>query len=110
MGIAEEKVDGANLGLSLTSAYEILAQNRSHYVNSQSATQFRALDGWLAEHGWALCQLLVPEVEVLFGEWVAVRHSVAYTKLPGPFIAFDIYNKATRTFASAAERDRRMAG
>ena len=108
--VAEEKVDGANLGFSLTKDYEVLAQNRSHFVNSKTHTQFRALDSWVAEHSWALCQLLEPEVEVLFGEWVAIRHSVAYTKLPGLFIAFDIYNKRTKTFASAAERNRRLAG
>lgn len=32
-------------------------------------------------------------MEVLFGEWLWARHSVAYTKLPAYFVAFDIYNK-----------------
>jgi len=108
--IAEEKIDGANLGFSLTKDYEIRAQNRSHYVNATSHTQFRSLDSWLADHGWALCQLLEPEVEVLFGEWLAVRHTVGYTTLPGLFIAFDIYNKSTRAFASVDERNRRLSG
>jgi len=47
---------------------------------------------------------------VLFGEWCYLQHSVHYTRLPGPFIAFDIYNKRTRRFASAAERNRRLRG
>jgi atypical dual specificity phosphatase len=108
--VVEEKVDGANLGFSLSAEYQIGVQNRSHWVAAASHPQFSSLDGWLDEHGWALCQLLVPEVEVLFGEWVAARHSVAYTRLPGHFIAFDIYDKRTRRFVSAAERDRRLAG
>lgn len=108
--IAEEKVDGANLGLSLTKDYEVVCQNRSHYVNAESHTQFRTLAHWLDEHRWALCELLVPEVEVLFGEWVAALHSVRYTTLPGHFLAFDIYNKRTRSFASVDERDRRLRG
>ena len=107
---AEEKVDGANLGFSLTRDYEIIAQNRSHTVNPESHSQFRPLAAWLAEHGWALCQLLKPEAEVLFGEWLAARHTVGYTHLPGYFVAFDIYDKRTGTFCSASERDRRMAG
>jgi len=107
---AEEKVDGANLGFSLTRDYEIVAQNRSHTVNAESHTQFRPLASWQEEHGWALCQLLEPEVEVLFGEWLCARHTVQYTRLPGYFVAFDIYNKRMGTFCSAAERDRRMAG
>ena len=57
-----------------------------------------------------MCALLEPEVEVLFGEWCAAAHSRHYTKLPGYFIAFDIYNKRTGTFASADERARRLQG
>ena len=48
--------------------------------------------------------------QVLFGEWVAALHSVRYTTLPGYFLAFDIYNKRTRSFASVDERDRRLRG
>ena len=108
--VAEEKVDGANLGFSLTKDYEVRCQNRAHFVTSESQAQWRSLDAWLEEHSWALCQLLEPEIEVLFGEWCALRHSVPYSRLPGPFIAFDIYNKRTRTFASVAERNRRLRG
>lgn len=108
--VAEEKVDGANLGLSLTANYEVQAQNRSHWVCAASHSQFKSLDGWLEEHSWALCQLLVPEEEVLFGEWCYARHSVPYTHLPGYFIAFDIYNKRTGRFASVDERNRRLEG
>jgi len=108
--IAEEKVDGANLGLSLNANYEIQAQNRSHFVNFESHPQFRPLSGWIEEHSWALCQLLKPEDEVLFGEWCYAKHSVAYTTLPGYFVAFDIYNKRTGKFASVSERNRRLEG
>jgi len=48
-------------------------------------------------------------VEILFGEWTWQRHSVQYTCLPAYFIAFDIYNKREGRFASASERDRRLA-
>lgn len=41
--------------------YEPLYQNRSHYVSSGYATQWKALDSWWEEHGWAVCQLLEPE-------------------------------------------------
>lgn len=56
---------------------QVRAQNRSHYVTSQSHAQFKGLDRWVEEHSWALCQLLEPEVEVLFGEWCYARHTVA---------------------------------
>ena len=108
--VAEEKVDGANLGFSLTRDHTILCQNRSHYINPQSHTQFRPLAGWLEQHSWALCQLLEPEHEILFGEWLVARHSVAYTKLPAYFMAFDIFDKRTRSFVTVEERDRRLLG
>ncbi|CAE7596047.1 BHLH140 [Symbiodinium pilosum] len=108
--IVEEKIDGANLGISLTESYEPLFQNRAHYVSSSYATQWKALDTWWEEHGWAVCQLLEPEVEVLFGEWLWARHSVAYTKLPAYFVAFDIYNKRAGRFLSVRERNRRLEG
>mmetsp|Transcript_36058 Transcript_36058/g.79268 ORF Transcript_36058/g.79268 Transcript_36058/m.79268 type:complete len:427 (-) Transcript_36058:118-1398(-) len=104
----EEKVDGANLGLSLTKNYEVRAQNRSHFVTSQTHSQFRQLDTWIDDNSWALCQLLKPEEEVLFGEWCYAQHTVAYSHLPGLFLAFDIYNKRTRRFCSVDERDRRL--
>ena len=107
---ADEKVDGANLGISITASYEIVCQNRGHYVTANTHAQWKPLGSWLDEHSWALCQLLTPEAEVLFGEWCVAKHSRAYDTLPGWFIAFDIYDKRTGKFASAAERNRRLAG
>ena len=103
-----EDSDFANL--SVQESYEPLYQNRSHYVSSGYATQWKALDAWWAEHGWAVCQLLEPEVEVLFGEWLWARHSVSYNKLPAYFVAFDIYNKRQGRFVSVRERNRRLEG
>jgi atypical dual specificity phosphatase len=108
--IAEEKIDGANVGISLTENYEPRYQNRSHYVSSGYATQWKALDSWWNDNGWAICQLLEPEVEILFGEWVWARHSVHYNKLPAYFVAFDIYNKKEGRFVSARVRDQRLDG
>ena len=49
-------------------------------------------------------------MQVLFGEWCYARHTVAYSRLPALFIAFDIYNKRTGSFSSVAERERRLDG
>jgi atypical dual specificity phosphatase len=37
----EEKIDGANIGFSLSDDQQILIQNRGHYVNSETAAQVR---------------------------------------------------------------------
>ena len=85
--VAEEKVDGANLGISLTKDYEIRIQNRAHYVNTETHTQFRSLDAWVSDNAWAICQLLKPEDEILFGEWLYARHTVPYDRLPSYFLS-----------------------
>ena len=107
----EEKVDGANLGISLDSNMQFLVQNRSHYVNSKTHRQFGSLDSWLAEHSADLFQVLgEPGSHVLFGEWLYAKHSIHYTRLPGYFIAFDIYDLKEGKFLSWRERNRRLEG
>lgn len=102
--VIEEKIDGANLGISITEDYEIRFQNRSHYVTSESATQWKTLDQWKRQHQEALYSLLTPNL-VLFGEWCYSKHSIHYTRLPDYFLAFDIYDKEKKKFLSVEKRD-----
>lgn len=106
----EEKVDGANLGISLGEDMRLRAQNRSHYVDSSTHRQFSTLDAWLEEHAGALYPVLASGESVLFGEWLYAKHSVHYTRLPGYFLAFDIYERAEGKFLSRRERNRRLEG
>ena len=123
----EEKIDGSNLGLSLEpiddgttsngngssgnspTTRRILAQNRSHYVTSQSHGQFKALDTWINEHYDALYRILSPNY-ILFGEWLYAKHSIHYDRLPGYFVAFDVYDRTREAYLSVAERNRRLKG
>ena len=108
----EEKVDGANLGISLGEDMQFLVQNRSHFVNSKTHRQFAPLDSWLSEHSPGLFQALgdVPGNYVLFGEWLYAKHSIHYTRLPGYFMAFDIFDCKAGKFFSWRERNRRLEG
>lgn len=109
----EEKVDGANLGISVNpDTFEFKVQNRSHYVNSKTHRQFSTLDSWLSEHSEGLFKVLgsEPGRYVLFGEWVYATHSIAYTRLPDYFLAFDIYDCKGGKFLSWRERNRRLEG
>lgn len=54
----EEKIDGANLGVSLAADYTPRFQNRSHFVCSESSTQWKGLDRWWSEHSSTLCQVV----------------------------------------------------
>ena len=104
----EEKVDGANLGISLGEDLQIRVQNRSHFVNSQTHRQFSTLDSWLSEHSGEIYELLDSGNNILFGEWLYAKHSIHYTKLPGYFMAFDLYSLKEGKFYSWRERNRRL--
>lgn len=103
--IVEEKVDGANLGLSVDESGELRAQNRGSYISRNSAApQFRTLFPWLAAHEISLINALSPNL-ILFGEWCYAVHSVRYSKLKDWFLAFDVYDRCRTEFWSASRRD-----
>ena len=99
-----EKIDGANMGLSLSSSRDrIVVQNRSHYVNARTHEQFKKLDTWLARHDVDLRQILdrdpyFAERYILFGEWVYATHAISYCDLPDWFMAYDLYDRSRNSF------------
>jgi len=96
----EEKVDGANLGISIDRDYNIIFQNRSHYVTYTTSTQFKGLKIWQDTYGGDLFSILKPNRHILYGEWCYAKHSIHYTRLPGYFLAFDIFDKFENRFLS----------
>ena len=104
----EEKVDGANLGISVGEEMQLQVQNRSHFVNSHTHRQFSCLDSWIEENSASLYELLESRKLILFGEWLYAKHSIHYTRLPGYFMAFDLYDKTAGKFFSWRERNQRL--
>lgn len=96
----EEKIDGANVGISLDSQHRFRLQARSKMITWNSDPQFAGLEQWLDQHRSTLCELLERNNDILFGEWCAYVHTVKYTGLPGYFLAFDIYDKRKDAFLS----------
>lgn len=104
----EEKVDGANIGFSLGSEGSLRIQQRGDYLQAPYQGQFSGLQTWLALHGPDLEAFLEePEHQglILFGEWCAARHSVAYTHLPDPFLLFDVADPERQRFWSRNRRN-----
>jgi ATP-dependent RNA circularization protein (DNA/RNA ligase family) len=104
----EEKVDGANIGFSLGSEGSLRIQQRGDYLQHPYKGQFSGLTTWLALHRPDLEAFLQePEHQglILFGEWCAARHSVAYTHLPDPFLLFDVADPEKHRFWSRNRRD-----
>lgn len=103
--VIEEKVDGANLGISFDPlTQDFLVQNRSHYISSGEHVQFSRISEWIEQNRAGLAQVLCTGTKkgalVLYGEWLAARHSVPYHKLPGLFVAYDIFDKDESKFYS----------
>ncbi|CAM9835639.1 unnamed protein product [Discosporangium mesarthrocarpum] len=99
--VVQEKLDGANLGIWLDGKCQVMCQNRAHLISSKSAGQFKSLGVWIERHRRELCNILQPRRHVLFGEWLYARHSVEYTKLPGYFLAVDLYDRHAGRFVSS---------
>lgn len=102
--VVEEKLDGANVGLSLAPDGSLRAQNRGQYLAEPHAGQFARLPSWLAQHGEGLRAVLKPNL-ILFGEWCAARHSLGYATLPDWFLLFDVYDRSADRFWSSARRN-----
>lgn len=102
--IVEEKLDGANMGIFIHSEeMKLMVQNRSHFISGEYHAQFAPLPKWLRDHSADLWAILTPGRHVLYGEWLYATHSVKYQRLPSWFVAYDMYDRFTKSFLS---RDR----
>jgi ATP-dependent RNA circularization protein (DNA/RNA ligase family) len=102
--IVEEKIDGANLGISLDQQGQLQPQNRGQYLIQPYRGQFSRLESWLSSRKHSLEEQLGKHL-ILFGEWCAARHSLDYSKLPDWFIVFDVYDRMEQRFWSTQRRD-----
>ena len=101
--VVEEKLDGANMGISFSPEGDIRVQNRGQYLQLPMRGQFEKLHGWLRPQVDPLFDALGEEL-ILFGEWCAARHSIDYERLPDWFLVFDVYDKEKQQFWSTARR------
>ncbi len=108
--VVEEKLDGANVGISFTSGGELLLQSRGHYlVGGGRERQFAPFKLWACSHESRLLTLLEDRY-VMYGEWLFAKHSVSYDRLPHWFCEFDIYDRVEQIFLSTPRRHKMLAG
>ncbi|KAA8981905.1 RNA ligase family protein [Halospina sp. K52047b] len=100
----EEKLDGANVGLSWGEEGQLRAQNRGGFLEPPYRDQFSRLNEWTMRH-WAIFQHHLPTNLILFGEWCAARHSLDYTALPDWFLVFDVFDRDVWQFWNSERRD-----
>lgn len=102
--VVEEKLDGANLGVSLGAGGDLKFQNRGQYLEEPYSGQFARLQDWLSNHADKLWDCLTTDT-ILFGEWCAARHSLDYVALPDWFLLFDVYDRTAGSFWSVERRN-----
>ncbi|CUJ91456.1 RNA ligase family protein [Achromobacter xylosoxidans] len=108
--VVEEKLDGANTGISFSPAGDLLLQSRGHYlVGGGRERQFNFIKAWAQAHaGWLLQRL--EDRYVMYGETMSKKHSVFYDALPHHFFEFDVLDRRTGQFLSTAARRELLAG
>lgn len=106
--VVEEKVDGAQAGISFEDG-KLMLQSRGHHLRGgPRERQFDLFKQWAGVHQEVLFSTL-SEQYVLFGEWLYAKHTVFYDALPHYFMEFDVYDRHTNTFLSTPERAKLLA-
>lgn len=102
--VIEEKVDGANCGISFNNNKKLLLQSRGHFLNGgYGEKQFDLFKAWANCHKDRLFSLLGTRY-VMYGEWLYAKHTVYYDNLTHYFMEFDIFDKKENKFLSTKER------
>ncbi len=100
----EEKIDGANCGISFGGDGRLYLQSRGHFLNGgYGERQFDLLKVWAKRFRDELWKTLGSRY-VMYGEWMFAKHTVFYDRLPHYFMEFDIFDKEKERFFSTAKR------
>lgn len=110
MLVVEEKLDGANAGVSFDDDGRPWLQSRGHHlVGGYRERHFDLLKTWASCHRDALWAVLGSRY-VMYGEWLYAKHTVFYDQLPHYFMEFDVLDRHTGTFLSTARRRALLRG
>jgi hypothetical protein len=108
--VVEEKLDGANAGVSFTRGGDLLLQSRGHYLaGGARERQFAPFHVWARAHEALLLERLEDRY-VMYGEWTYSKHSCWYDQLPAHFHEFDVWDRRQQCFLSTEARLRLLAG
>ena len=102
--VIEEKVDGANCGISFSPEGELLLQSRGHYlIGGARERDFNLFKQWANMHCEALYEVLGSRY-IVYGEWLYVKHKIYYDRLPHYFLEFDVWDKQKEVFLDTPSR------
>lgn len=104
----EEKVDGANSGITIYNNEPVL-RNRNHilsknYVGSKTPAkmQFSPFWNWFYSNRKKIEKIEneLGYMPSIYGEWLYAQHSMSYDKLSDYFMVFDLYDSIDKVFLS----------
>ena len=102
--VVEEKIDGANTGISFDDNGDLLLQSRGHYlVGGAREKHYNLFKEWANHHIDKLFDLLGSRY-ILYGEWMYAKHTIFYDALPHYFMEFDIYDREKQIFLDTPTR------
>ncbi len=102
--VVEEKMDGANCGISFSDDGNLLLQSRGHYLRGGPRERhFNLLKQWAACHQEAFYCALGSRY-IMYGEWMYAKHTYFYDALPHYFMEFDVLDTNTGEFLDTTRR------
>ncbi len=102
--VVEEKLDGANSGISFSNDGDLLLQSRGHYLTGgHRERHFNLLKSWAASKENELFDILGNRY-IMYGEWLYAKHTLFYDRLPHYFMEFDLYDREKGIFLSTEAR------
>jgi ATP-dependent RNA circularization protein (DNA/RNA ligase family) len=108
--VVEEKLDGANSGISFDNGGKLLLQSRGHFLDGGARErQFALLKTWANAKQQTLHELLGDRY-VMYGEWVYAKHTIFYDTLPHYFFEFDLLDVTNGDFLSTERRHLLLRG
>jgi hypothetical protein len=108
--VVEEKLDGANCGVSFDAAGKLWLQSRGHFLTGGVREKhFNLFKQWAAAHAHQLWPVLADRY-VMYGEWLYAKHTIFYDRLPHYFLEFDILDTQTGEFLATERRRHMLAG
>jgi hypothetical protein len=108
--VAEEKMDGANCGISFDADGKLYLQSRGHFLTGGPREKhFNLFKQWANGLASDLWERLGSRY-VLYGEWLYAKHTIFYDRLPHYFLEFDALDTETGDFLSTPRRRELLDG
>ncbi len=102
--VAEEKMDGANSGLTFDEGGKLWLQSRGHFLTGGGREKhFNLFKQWANSIADQLRRVLGSRY-LLYGEWLYAKHTIFYDRLPHYFLEFDVLDQEIGQFLSTQRR------